>query len=41
VARGGNVLVAIEVQAEKFVRRFCDALDLPYVVDTRGLANAE
>jgi inosine-uridine nucleoside N-ribohydrolase len=41
VTSGGKVLVATEVQAEKFVRRFCDALDLPYVIDTGGLANAE
>jgi inosine-uridine nucleoside N-ribohydrolase len=41
VTKGGKVLVATEVQAERFIRRFCDALDLPYVIDTRGLANAE
>jgi purine nucleosidase len=37
----GNVLVATEVRADVFVRRFCGALNLPYVEDTEGLANAE
>lgn len=37
----GNVLVATEVRADVFVRRFCEALNLPYVEGTEGLANAE
>lgn len=36
----GNVLVAVGVEADTFVRRFCDALGLPYVADAEGLANA-
>lgn len=41
VAEGGSVLVASEVRAEDFVRRFCEALGVPYVEDRDGLANAE
>lgn len=41
VRDGGHVLVASEVKAETFVRRFCDALGLQYVADPAGLANAE
>jgi inosine-uridine nucleoside N-ribohydrolase len=41
VIEGGTVLVATEVEAERFVRRFCETLGLPYVEDVRGLINAE
>jgi purine nucleosidase len=39
--QGGNVLVASEVRSESFVRRFCDALGLPYVEDPQRLDRPE
>ncbi|MCO5215008.1 MAG: nucleoside hydrolase [Thermomicrobiales bacterium] len=41
VRDGGNVLIATEVKAEVFLRRFCDALGMPYVQDDAGLDGAE
>lgn len=42
VAREGTSMkVATHVNAEKFLRRFCEALDMPYVEDKQGLQNAE
>lgn len=41
VSEGGNLLVATEVHAATFVEQFCSALDIPYVPDPEGLANAE
>jgi len=38
---GGNVLVATQVRAEAFVRRFCDALGLAYVEDEAAMAMPE
>jgi purine nucleosidase len=41
VREGGNVLVASDVRANEFVRRFCDALGLPYVEDPEGFDRPE
>lgn len=38
---GGSVMVATAVKAETFLRRFCEALGLPYVKDDVGLHGAE
>lgn len=37
----GNVLVATQLDAERFLKRFCDATGLPFVDDPEGLRNAE
>lgn len=41
VSPGGSVLVAETVEAERFVKRFCEALGIPYVKDAEGLADSE
>lgn len=38
---GGNVLVATQVEATRFVRRFCDAVGITYVDDSTALASSE
>ena len=38
---GGHVLVATQVRAEAFVRRFCDALGISYVEDAVALVKPE
>lgn len=38
---GGHVVVATEVEAERFLTWFCDATGVPYVHDPEGLAGAE
>lgn len=40
VTEGGNVMVASEVNAEAFVRRFCDALGIAYINDPDGYTDA-
>ncbi len=37
----GKVRVAKTVQAAKFVERFCDAVNIPYVYDVEGTADSE
>lgn len=41
VSPGGKVRVAKTVQAEKFVERFCGAVNIPYVYDVEGTADSE
>lgn len=41
VTPGGNVRVARTVQAEKFVERFCNALNIPFIYDAEGTAQSE
>lgn len=41
VSAGGNVRVANTVDAERFVRQFCDAVGIPFIQDVEGLADSE
>lgn len=41
VSYGGSVRVAKTVEAQRFVERFSDAVGIPYIPDTEGLADSE
>lgn len=41
VSPGGNARVAKTVDAERFVRRFCEAVGIPFVHDAEGVADSE
>lgn len=41
VATGGNVRVATRVQANRFVERFCNAVNIPYVHDANEVKDSE
>ena len=41
VSSGGNVRVAKTVDAERFVRAFCEAVNIPFIHDVEGTADSE
>lgn len=41
VSSGGNVRVANTVNAERFVQRFCKAVNIPFIHDVEGTADSE
>lgn len=41
VSLDGNVRVARSVDAEKFVKRFCEAVNIPFIHDAEGTADSE
>ncbi len=41
ISEGGNVRVAKTVDADRFMREFCAAVDIPYLKDDHGLQGAE
>lgn len=41
VSLDGNVRVARTVDAERFLQKFCEAVDIPFIVDAEGTADSE
>lgn len=41
VSPGESVRVAKTVDAERFVRRFCESVGIPFIMDTEGIADSE
>jgi purine nucleosidase len=41
VSSGGRVRVAMTVEAERFVRDFCSAVNVPYIHDATGVVDSE
>lgn len=41
VSMDGNVLIAKTVDAERFVKKFCEAVNIPFIHDAEGTADSE
>lgn len=41
ISPGGNVRVAVSLEAERFTRVFCEAVNIPFIYDPEGLADSE
>jgi inosine-uridine nucleoside N-ribohydrolase len=41
VSEGGNVQVATGVDSQRFMQRFCQAVNIPYIEDEQGLQDSE
>src|SRR5699024_9307685 len=41
VSLDGHIRVARTIQAEQFLQKFCDAVNIPFVYDAEGTADSE